>query len=280
MVRILLGLFFARPPLKPILHNHLLKLIPPLGQRNKRNMASNSVCGGGGGGEGGGARDPSLNPKVAKLRQVFTHDSSSSASTDSWEKCWEEGVTPWDLGQATPVVLHLLQTGTLPKGHVLVPGCGTGYDVVAMASTDRHVLGLDISSSAVRKAKEWSSSLPNANYFNFLAEDFFTWQPSELFDLVFDYTFFCAIDPCMRSSWAKKMSDILKPDGELITLVYMMNDQEGGPPYNNSVADYEEVLNLVGFTAVSIVDNKLAVAPRRGKEKLGRWKRSLHYSSL
>lgn len=189
-------------------------------------------------------------------------------------------MTPWDLGQPTPVVLHLLQTGSLPKGQVLVPGCGTGYDVVAMASPDRHVLGLDISSKAIKKAKELSASLPNTNYVDFLAADFFTWQPSELFDLVFDYTFFCAIDPCMRTSWAKKMVDILKKDGELITLIYLISDQDGGPPYNNSVADYEEVLNLVGFRALSIVDNELAIGPRQGKEKLGRWKLCVDRSSL
>ena len=33
-----------------------------------------------------------------------------------------------------------------------------------------------------------SSSLPNASYFNFLKADFFTWNPSELFDLILDYT--------------------------------------------------------------------------------------------
>lgn len=36
-----------------------------------------------------------------------------------------QGVTPWDLGQPTPVILHLHQTGALPKGRALVPGCGT-----------------------------------------------------------------------------------------------------------------------------------------------------------
>ena len=33
-----------------------------------------------------------------------------------------------------------------------------------------------------------SYSLPNASYFNFLKADFFTWNPSELFDLILDYT--------------------------------------------------------------------------------------------
>lgn len=44
--------------------------------------------------------------------------------SDGWEKCWDKGLTPWDLGRPTPVVLQLVQSGTLPKGRVLVPGCG------------------------------------------------------------------------------------------------------------------------------------------------------------
>lgn len=44
---------------------------------------------------------------------------------DGWEKSWREGVTPWDLGQPTPILLHLLQMGSLPKGRALVPGCGS-----------------------------------------------------------------------------------------------------------------------------------------------------------
>lgn len=46
-------------------------------------------------------------------------------SSAGWEKCWEQGLTPWDLGQATPIVVHLHQSGALPKGRALVPGCGT-----------------------------------------------------------------------------------------------------------------------------------------------------------
>ena len=45
--------------------------------------------------------------------------------SDGWERCWEEGLTPWDLGKPTPVLQHLLQTDSLPKGRVLVPGCGS-----------------------------------------------------------------------------------------------------------------------------------------------------------
>ncbi|XP_038678869.1 probable thiol methyltransferase 2 isoform X2 [Tripterygium wilfordii] len=187
-----------------------------------------------------------VNPRVDKLQQVLNSDSSGG-----WDRCWEEGLTPWDLGKPTPILLHLHKTGALRKGRALVPGCGS-----------------------------LSSTSPNAKYFTFLKADFFSWSPTELFDLIFDYTFFCAIEPEMRSEWAHQIQKFLKPEGELITLMFPISHHVGGPPFKVSIADYEEVLHPMGFKAISIVDNQLAVGPRRGREKLGRWKRSLSQSLL
>uniref|UniRef100_A0A0D9WM18 Methyltransferase domain-containing protein n=1 Tax=Leersia perrieri TaxID=77586 RepID=A0A0D9WM18_9ORYZ len=227
-------------------------------------------------GGGGGVRDPSENPAVGRLRELV----KCGEAADGWEKSWESGVTPWDLGKPTPIIEHLVKSGTLPKGRALVPGCGMGYDVVALASPERFVVGLDISSTAMEKAKQWSSSLPNADCFAFLADDIFKWKPSEQFDLIFDYTFFCALDPSLRSAWAETVGDLLKPDGELITLIYLISDQEAGPPFNNAVTDYQKVLEPLGFKAVLMEDNELAIKPRKGQEKLGRWKRFGQQSSL
>ncbi|XP_057956880.1 thiocyanate methyltransferase 1-like isoform X2 [Malania oleifera] len=229
------------------------------------------------------------NPKVHQMQQLVY---SGSTGSGGWEKCWEEGLTPWDLGCPTPIVTHLNQIGALPMGRVLVPGCGSvsgslffgpgseGHDVVAMACPERFVVGLDISEKAINKAIELSSSSPSIDYFSFFKEDFFAWHPTELYDLIFDYTFFCAIELEMRPAWAKRVEDLLKPDGELMTLMFPVSDHVGGPPYKVSVADYEEVLHPLGIKAISIVDNELAIQPRKGREKLGRWKRSLSQSLL
>ncbi|XP_010554400.1 PREDICTED: probable thiol methyltransferase 2 [Tarenaya hassleriana] len=123
------------------------------------------------------------------------------------------------------------------------------------------------------------SSLPNEKYFSFIKEDFFTWQQSEQFDLIFDSNFFCAIKPHMRPMWARRMKELLKPDGELITLMFMADGQAGGPPYKVSASDYRAVLIPLGFEAVSIVDNELALEPRKGLEKLGRWKIRMGFES-
>ncbi|KAM7465576.1 hypothetical protein LguiB_013138 [Lonicera macranthoides] len=226
-------------------------------------------------------------PRVSlRANSLIASGRLNSVTRRGWEKCWDEGVTPWDLGQPTPIIVHLHRIGALPRGRDLVPGCGSsfslvhleqsfhvweGHDVVAIACPERYVVGLDISDSAIKTAIELSSSSPNADYLTFLKTDFFNWHPSELFDLIFDYMFFCAIEPDMRSAWASRIQDLLKPGGELITLMFPISDHVGGPPYKLSVADYEEVLQLIGFKAISIVENELAIGPRKLTTDWDRW---------
>ncbi|ESQ39020.1 hypothetical protein EUTSA_v10001619mg [Eutrema salsugineum] len=217
-------------------------------------------------------------PVIESPRDVFLRLMSENSSS-GWEKCWEAGATPWDLGGPTPIIVHLAETGSLPNGRALVPGCGTGYDVVAMACPDRYVVGLDVSKTAVERSSKRFSSLPNAKYFSFLSEDFFTWEPAEKFDLIFDYTFFCAFEPSVRPLWAQRVDKLLKPGGELITLMFPIDERSGGPPYKVSVSEYEKVLIPLGFEAISIVDNELAVGPRKGMEKIGRWKKTSTFHS-
>ncbi|KAL3329951.1 hypothetical protein AABB24_034023, partial [Solanum stoloniferum] len=93
------------------------------------------------------ARSNTSKPKVDKMQQLLHADPSGG-----WDKCWEKGMTPWDLGQPTPILVHLHQTGTLPKGRALIPGCGSGHDVVAIASPERFVVGLDVSENAIKQA--------------------------------------------------------------------------------------------------------------------------------
>ncbi|KAG8061754.1 hypothetical protein GUJ93_ZPchr0003g17856 [Zizania palustris] len=153
-------------------------------------------------GDGGASRDMTgaagqqqvldgSNPVVARLRQLI----AGQVSTAGWSRCWEEGVTPWDLGQPTPAVVRLVQSGTLPAGDattVLVPGCGTGYDVVALSSPGRFVVGLDVCETAINKAKQWSAADADDDgsmrLFGFVAADFFAWEPPEPYHLIFDYT--------------------------------------------------------------------------------------------
>ncbi|CAK9866312.1 unnamed protein product [Sphagnum jensenii] len=191
----------------------------------------------------------------------------------SWEQMWQEGISPWNLRGVTPAITHLVKENNLREGRYLVPGCGLGYDVVALASAKRHVVGLDISKTSLEKAQELASGNPNAEFVEFVNADFFTYVPpaAAAFDAIFDYTFFCALDPSLRPEWAKKTAELLAVDGELITLVYPLGEYEGGPPYAVSLQAYEEVLHPWGLTVSSCNDDIPSVEARKGREKLVRW---------
>eukprot|EP00249_Psilotum_nudum_P010239 c22417_g2_i1 orf=1-459(-) len=127
-----------------------------------------------------------LTTKEVRVRELV-----NNRPMDFWDKCWEENVTPWDVGSATPIIVHLVKEGVLPQGRALVPGCGSGYDVLALASPTRQVIGLDISEQALKRARELAKFSPDGEWTEFLNADFYTWTPVEPFDLIFDYTFFC-----------------------------------------------------------------------------------------
>ena len=75
------------------------------------------------------------------------------------------------------------------------------------------------------------------------------------FDFAYDYTFLCALNPNQRDLWAKKYSEVLKPNGRLVTVVFPIGSHEfikddGGPPYVMSVGLVENLLSPHGFKKI------------------------------
>eukprot|EP00761_Pharyngomonas_kirbyi_P004405 gb/GECH01004409.1/.p1 GENE.gb/GECH01004409.1/~~gb/GECH01004409.1/.p1 ORF type:complete len:217 (+),score=65.01 gb/GECH01004409.1/:1-651(+) len=198
---------------------------------------------------------------------------TSSQANKSWNGLWQEGKTPWDIGKSTPALRQFVEDGIIPrKGRVLVPGCGRGYDVISMASPERHTIGMDLSPVAIKEAE----SLRDSNGIKpstaeFFSGDFFEYNPEEKFDLIYDYTFLCALPPEMRESWASKMFELLKDNGELLTMIFPVVEKEGGPPYAMSPELVKELVEPTGFKQKELYPCKNSVPEREGKEWVGRW---------
>lgn len=200
-----------------------------------------------------------------------------------WRERWERNNTPWDCGCAHPFLVHLAPR--LPAGRALVPGCGSGYDVIALAKerASRRVVGLDLSALACKRgeALRYEAGLTSEQV-QFVEGDFFTFDAGEPFDLVYDYTFFCALPPSMRSRWASRMASLLKPGGVLFTLMFPVRDSgtgaEGGPPFSVSKEAYASVLEPAGFTLLESgdipVEYRRPKTPAPGAEQYGLWVRS------
>eukprot|EP01097_Dermamoeba_algensis_P011328 TRINITY_DN8764_c0_g1_i1.p1 TRINITY_DN8764_c0_g1~~TRINITY_DN8764_c0_g1_i1.p1 ORF type:complete len:249 (-),score=57.49 TRINITY_DN8764_c0_g1_i1:122-790(-) len=144
--------------------------------------------------------------------------------------------TRWDIGKCEPELVYelsLKEDGSLSElfqrktqVRALVPGCGRGYAVKALAEAGFISKGLDLSQSACKIAQE-ECGHPNGE---FLAGDFFD-SSKDLgkFDIIFDSTFLCAISPLMWRQWAKRMNDLVAPSGFLVMQVFPIAVEEDAP---------------------------------------------------
>jgi hypothetical protein len=235
---------------------------------------------------------------MATPLQQIIHDGGPGGA--GWEDSWRQSVTPWDAGVPAPSLVRLVQEGALPRGRALVPGVGGGYDALALVDAERTVVGLDLAPTAVAAATTRRDQAGvSAQQCAFVAGDFFTHDLGAPFQLVWDYTFLCALPPELRPRWAARMRELLAPDGLLVTLIFPVSDHTGGPPYAVSPQLYEQarlaavyrscrahaaradalaapqLLGDAGFEAVELapVPDELSHAARRGKEWLGKWRR-------
>ncbi|MCB1124998.1 MAG: methyltransferase domain-containing protein [Verrucomicrobiae bacterium] len=161
-----------------------------------------------------------------------------SPEASDWEARYQAGDLRWDKGEAAPGLVDFLATHPdLPRGSVLVPGCGTGHDVRTWASAGFRATGLDIAPSAIPLAEARSSAATGQPRFR--RGDFLRDTPFETFDWVFEHTLFCAIDPAHRPMYVDAVTRWLKPDGHFLAIHYLNPEDPDGPPYGVTRAELE-----------------------------------------
>ncbi|KAL2145869.1 hypothetical protein VTI28DRAFT_5951 [Corynascus sepedonium] len=190
----------------------------------------------------------------------------------------------WDRGKPSPALVDLVESPSdlIPKPDpgiehrpkVLVPGCGKGYDVVMLALHGYDAYGLEVSQKGVVTARvhaagqlaapskdNFSSASQGGQYpvsergrVKFVVGDFFArdWESDCCsddqgfagFDLIYDYTFLCALLPEMRKDWARRMSELLAPCGVLVCLEFpLYKDLKlPGPPWGLREGIYWDLL--------------------------------------
>ncbi|EIM88233.1 S-adenosyl-L-methionine-dependent methyltransferase [Stereum hirsutum FP-91666 SS1] len=203
---------------------------------------------------------------------------------DGWEEAWRRGITPWEnFDGAQPPLRDLIVSARVPfksPGRALVPGCGRGLDAIYIASSlGVDTLGIDISPSAVAAAKAQLSRHPQAirdpGKVTFEELDFFklTVPEDERFDIVYDYTFFCAIPPSRRKEWGQQITALTTPDAYLVTLLYPLSvtAEDGGPPYHMRRDHYKDA--LPGWKRAIDEQPKASSPGHEGEERLMVWRK-------
>ncbi|OZB58770.1 MAG: thiopurine S-methyltransferase [Thiomonas sp. 13-66-29] len=153
-----------------------------------------------------------------------------------WQQRFEQGSTPWDRGAANPQLQVWLREGSLSPCRILVPGCGNGHEVLALAAAGFDVTALDYAPAAVEGVRR---RLGQAGLKATLIQaDVRSWSPQTRFDAIYEQTCLCALHPDDWSIYAARLRDWLAPHGRLYAL-FMQAPKPGaaegliqGPPYH------------------------------------------------
>ncbi|CAO2649295.1 Nn.00g066800.m01.CDS01 [Neocucurbitaria sp. VM-36] len=198
-----------------------------------------------------------------------------------WSNIWGLNESDlWDRGQPSPALINFLENH--PYGQALlkterplkafvplisVEGCGRGHDVAMLLLHGLETWGLEVSKVAVDTANEniqaqlTDTSAQNTNKIppqsksgnaEVILGDFFErdWEQQlgpnfDGFDVIYDYTFLCALLPTMRKDWARRISELLSPSGILICLEFPMWKplEAQGPPWGLKGVHYNLLAN-------------------------------------
>ena len=184
-----------------------------------------------------------------------------------WQARYLAGDTPWAKGTHHPALPQLLADEP-PPGAVIIPGCGHGHDVLAIARkySTRLVLGVDLAEIAVTEARQICRDQPNVRI---LHADFLGEEPllaDGAFAMLWEHTCFCAIHPSKRTSYVATAARLLRPGG-LLTGVFFLNlDREGdGPPWNCPESELRELFGA--DFEVSVIGPSPGTFPGRETEE-------------
>jgi len=158
-----------------------------------------------------------------------------------WNKRYLQDDTPWDHGG----VPEDLKTFLKKKGKgakVLIPGCGTGYEIKAFAEAGYEVTAIDFAPFAVERARRLVGP---ALADRVILGDFFLYDfPGESFDLIYERGFVCAFPPEKRQAYRDRAAQLLKYRGLLLGYYYYNKPSLlEGPPYGFAWGTADELFS-------------------------------------
>lgn len=147
---------------------------------------------------------------------------------ENWEQRWQDGRTGWDRGASSPALTDWLDSNAV-LGRVLVPGAGSGYEVVALARLGFMVTAIDLAPSAIARLRQHlDQASTNAEL---VLADMLEWQPDQPFDTIYEQTSLCALAPRHWPAYQSQLASWLRPGGNLLAQ-FMQTARTGGPPWD------------------------------------------------
>jgi thiopurine S-methyltransferase len=142
----------------------------------------------------------------------------------------------------------------------LIPGCGNAHEAEYLFKNGfKNVSVIDLAKAPLENLKKRVPDFPHSQL---IQGDFF--ELNQQFDLIIEQTLFCAIDPALRKAYVQKASELLKPEGKFVGLLFN-REFESGPPFGGSKEEYLPYFSAC-FKKIEMEICHNSVLPRKGSE--------------
>jgi len=182
---------------------------------------------------------------------------------DSFESAYR-GVPPWETGRPQKEIIKLEAAGEI-HGRVLDVGCGTGENVLYLANKKYDVIGIDVVSAAIHKARKKGRSLRVNGLF--LVHDALHLDGNGLkFDTIIDSGLFHVFSNEARDKFVSNIHHALCIGGTYLMICFNENEPPGWGPRR---VTREEIKNVFinGFTINYIKEAEFQTNRPQGSAK-------------
>lgn len=178
-----------------------------------------------------------------------------------WNNRYLNNEFGWDLGQVSPPIQSYFDQLQNKELKILIPGAGNSYEAEYLHKNGfKNVFMLDFAEQAIENFKNRVPSFPPENL---IVDDFF--KHNGQYDIIVEQTFFCALNPNLRSQYVNHMFDLLKPGGKLIGLLFNDALNSDKPPFGGFKEEYIKLFSSK-FKLRTMETAHNSVKPRADRE--------------
>lgn len=182
-------------------------------------------------------------------------------SSAYWNSRYVENDFGWDAGDITTPLKTYFDQITDKNLKILIPGAGNSYEAEYLFNKGfKNIFVLDFVEAPLKNIKERCKDFPSSQL---IQQDFFDHKGQ--YDLIIEQTFFCAIDPKLRSAYTDHMAALLKPKGKLVGVLFndVMNTDK--PPFGGNKEEYVKYFSPY-FDFYTFDECYNSIKPRENRE--------------
>jgi SAM-dependent methyltransferase len=156
-------------------------------------------------------------------------------SEEYWNNRYINEDFVWDTGGVSLPLKSYIEQLTNKELRILIPGAGNAHEALFLAENGfKQVYVLDFAEKPLSDFKKQNPSFPAGQL---IQQNFF--EHTGQYDLIIEQTFFCAIDPLLRTEYVMHMKRLLKQGGKLVGVLFNDALNTDKPPFGGNKEQYE-----------------------------------------